>query len=121
MIERADHTRFVLKTPETFGMLGKRRRQNFHRHFPAQPRIARTVHFAHATCTQQGEDFVWSDLSARGQRHGRDYTRILKFPCIKPGAAILESSAVRAGKSLKREGRKEITDADPRIESLQVL
>ncbi len=36
MIERADHARFLLKTAEPVGVFGKRRWQNFNRHFPSQ-------------------------------------------------------------------------------------
>ena len=45
--------------------------QHFDRHVPAQARIPGSVNLAHPAGAEKRYDFIWTEASARLERHGR--------------------------------------------------
>ena len=61
MIERRNRARFLFETPAVlFG-------EPLHRDDAIEPRVARFPHFSHATCAEEGQDFIGAEPRARSQ------------------------------------------------------
>ena len=61
MIERGNRARFLFEPPAVlFG-------EPLHRDDAIEPRVARFPHFSHATCAEEGQDFIGTEPRARGQ------------------------------------------------------
>ena len=70
MVERGDRAGFLLEAPAAIGVGGELRRQGLQGHLPAEPRVARPVHLAHAARAEKAKDFVRPEHRAGGQVHG---------------------------------------------------
>jgi hypothetical protein len=69
VIERCDRARFLLETPQAFGVAGKRFGQNFEGYFAAETRVAGAINFAHSAGADGRDDFVGANLAANGEGH----------------------------------------------------
>ena len=69
MTERGDSSGFLLETPQTLGISGKRGRQYLESYIAPQTGVASAIHLSHAARSDKREDFVRSKFSARGQGH----------------------------------------------------
>ena len=79
MVERRQHLRLALKARDAIGIGGKEIRKNLDGDVAAQPRITRSIHFAHAACADGGHNLVRSESSAGREGHcywrrGADYS-----------------------------------------------
>ena len=69
MVERRQHLRLALKARDAIGIGGKEIRKNLDGDVAAQPRIAGSIHFAHAACADGGDNLVRSESSAGSEGH----------------------------------------------------
>src|SRR5436305_2389951 len=69
MIEGRCGARLLLEAAQPINVFGKVSRQDFDRHFAAEPDIVRAINFAHAACAERGEDFIRAKLSACCNEH----------------------------------------------------
>lgn len=65
---------------QAVGVQGVRPGKHFDRHIAAQPRIAGPVDLSHATGTNRADDFVRSEVDARGEWHARERGIIWESP-----------------------------------------
>jgi hypothetical protein len=70
MIKRRQDLRFTLKAGESLGIGCEGLRQNFQGDVASELGIPRSIHFAHATRAEGGEDFVRAEARTSGKRHG---------------------------------------------------
>ena len=105
VIERRGCAGLLLETVQAVGVQGIRRGEHFDRHIAAQPRIARPVDLSHAPGANGADDFVRSEMDARGKGHAReDYTGISRTStggkrrwCASLSAAVGPSVHLSAG------------------------
>ena len=69
MIQRREHLRFALEAREAIGVGREGVRQDLQRNVSLQPRVAGTVHLAHATGPQRRMDFVHAKSCTGSERH----------------------------------------------------
>src|SRR5208283_4359622 len=69
MVERRDRARFLLKTAQAVGVFGQSLGQNLDGDVAAESGVARAVHFAHPARSERRNNFVRTELRARGQSH----------------------------------------------------
>ncbi len=67
MIQGREDFRFALKPREPIRVCGERRREDLERDLALQLRIGSTVHLAHTTHADLGEDFVGAETGADGK------------------------------------------------------
>jgi hypothetical protein len=71
VVERSQYFGFALKPGQSFGVRGKRVRQDLDGDLALQVRVGGLVHLTHATDANSGGDFIRTETGARGQRHCR--------------------------------------------------
>ena len=64
MVQRSEELCFMLKAGEPLGVIGPRAKQNLDRDVALQPRVERTIHFAHAAGSDRLQAFERSESSA---------------------------------------------------------
>ena len=69
VVECGRYPGLLFETPQTVGVLGKRRRQHFHGDTAVQARVQRAVDLAHATCANGLADFVGTKPRACRDSH----------------------------------------------------
>lgn len=69
MIQRGDCLRLLFETPKPLNVGGKRGGQHLERDFASQPCITRSIDLAHASRSDEREDFIRSKFGTRGQGH----------------------------------------------------
>jgi hypothetical protein len=70
MIQRRQRFRFALKAREPVRVLCKDLRKDLDRDVAAQPRVGRAIDLAHAAGANRGDDFIRTEASTGGERHG---------------------------------------------------
>ena len=70
VIERGRRFRFLLESVQTVGVSGNGGGQDFDGNVTRQARIASSIDLSHAPCTQEGDNLIRAQASARLQRHG---------------------------------------------------
>ena len=70
MIERGGSARFLLETLEAVAVPGEGRREHLDGDVASEPRVARTVHLAHRSCSDQGDYLVGAEPGAWSESHG---------------------------------------------------
>jgi hypothetical protein len=68
VVQRRRGAGFLLESIEAIDVGRECRGEYFDRNITSEPRIARTVHLAHAACAECGHDLVRPEASARLQR-----------------------------------------------------
>ena len=94
MIERRERFGFALEARDTFGILGERFRQHLDRHVAIELRIARSIHFTHATHTQRAGDLERADPRASSEGHQFVGTR--RFSSSNQCSTTMRRSGLRA-------------------------
>src|SRR5438094_658229 len=76
MRQRRKHLRFAFEAGQPFRIRGKLLRKNLEGDIATEPRIARTIHFAHAARPEQRDHLVGTEASPSAE-HGiaTDYNR----------------------------------------------
>ena len=69
MIQRGEQFGFALKAEEPFRVTRESVRKYFDRNVAFQSRVARAIHLAHTTGTDQCSDLVWADVGTGRERH----------------------------------------------------
>jgi hypothetical protein len=62
VVQRRDRPRLALEALSHFGVIGKTRGEYFDGDGPFQSRVGGLVHLPHAALTNQGQDFIWTQL-----------------------------------------------------------
>ncbi len=70
MIQRRNCPSLALHPLFEIEIVGEVCRQNLDGNIAPQPCIASAIHFAHAAGAERRQDFIGTELSARGQGHG---------------------------------------------------
>jgi len=71
MIQSRRCPRFLFESAQAFGIGGECRRKHFDRDLPMQPWIVRAIHLAHAAGAESGHHFVWAEMRAGRESHGK--------------------------------------------------
>ena len=90
MVQPGNRFRFALESLFTNRISRKLRRQNLHRHIPAQPRIPRAVHFSHPARTECVQDLVGSQPNTRGEWHLAAILHRTRFVTPKPDKGLAQ-------------------------------
>ena len=69
IVERCDGARFLLEALTRLGIRRERTGQHLDRDSAIEPRIASSIHFAHAPFTERGHDFVRTKTGPSVERH----------------------------------------------------
>jgi hypothetical protein len=69
VIQRGDGAGLLFETAQALSVARERFRKDLQRHFAAETRVARAIHFAHAAGADQRNDFVRSNFAANGEGH----------------------------------------------------
>jgi hypothetical protein len=69
VIERREHPRFAPETREAIGIARDCRQQHLNRDIAIQLQVAGTIHLAHSTRANGGNDLVWADQGAGSDCH----------------------------------------------------
>ena len=70
MIQRGERFGLATEPCQPIRILSELFGENLERDVALQCRVARSIDFAHAALADRGDDFIWTDPSANGQRHG---------------------------------------------------
>ena len=71
MTERRSRVRFLLEPAESLRIVRERRCDHLDGDVALEPGVTRTIHLAHASCTERRNDFVGAEASAGGEHHSR--------------------------------------------------
>ncbi len=82
MMEARNRTSFALEALMQVFTASDMSGKNFYGNFAIEPRIARSIDFAHAASAKRGGDFVRADSGPAGKRHRvwNDFTLTTNFP-----------------------------------------
>src|SRR5262249_11876216 len=69
MVERRDGTCLALEALECVGVRVEVLRERFQRDDPAEARVSRAIHLAHAARSERADDFIGADTNAGRERH----------------------------------------------------
>lgn len=69
VIQRRGGARFLLEAAQSVGISRECRRQNFDRDIAHEPRIARSIDFAHAARADERADLIRAEVCAGWNRH----------------------------------------------------
>src|ERR1035437_5323885 len=86
MIEPRHRPRLVLEAPTTRDIGCELLRQHLDGDQPVQPRIARLVHFAHAACADERDQFIGAEPGSGSESRRSFDEPILSFPARRPAA-----------------------------------
>ena len=99
MRESRDRTRFPMKARQRVGIRHQPRGQYLDRDIPEESGIPRSIHFAHATGAEGGEDFIRAKAGSGGKGHGsmRDYKTPASRVC---GTVLITAQGYRRSPTL---------------------
>lgn len=72
VIERGENFGLPLKPCQPFRIVREHLRKNLDRHVAIELGVRRTIHLAHPTLTEQGDNLVVTEFVADGKRHVTD-------------------------------------------------
>src|SRR5215470_1874646 len=96
MAQRRDGARFAIETLFGFGALREMLRQDFYRDEAIEPRVQRTIYFAHAARAQRRLDFVWSEFRPRRQHLMACMLLVVRLDFVQPIAQLRAPNVYRS-------------------------